>query len=75
MPDDFVMSLRGHGMQAHDESFILLVGNQVDLGAEQLSDQRAGIVEPFELLASKLRKGCFSAISDELDGVDEVLFL
>ena len=69
------MSLGGHGVQAPGESFILLVGNQVDFGAEELSDQRAGIVEPFELLAGKLREGCFSPISDELDRVDEVFFL
>ena len=69
------MSLGGQGVQAHGESFILLVGNQVDFGAEELSDQRAGIVEPFELLAGKLREGCFSPISDELDRVDEVFFL
>ena len=62
-------------MQAHGESFILLVGNQVDFGAEELSDQRAGIVEAFKLLACKLREGCFGPISDELDGVDEVFFL
>ena len=69
------MSLGGHGVQAHGESFILLVGNQVDFGAEELSDQRAGIVEPFELLPGKLREGCFSPISDGLDRVDEVFFL
>ena len=69
------MSLGGHWMQAHGESLILLVGNQVDLGAEELSDQRAGIVESFELLAGKLRESRFSPISDELDGVDEVFFL
>ena len=69
------MSLGAQGMQAHGESFILLVGNQVDFGTEELSDQRAGIIEPFELLAGKLRKGCFSPISDELDRVDEVFFL
>jgi hypothetical protein len=74
VPDDFVMSLGGQGMQARGECFILLVGNQVDLGAEELSDQRAGIVEAFEFLAGKLREGCFSPISDELDGVDEVFF-
>jgi hypothetical protein len=37
--DDFVMSLGGHRVQAHGESFILLVGNKVDLGAEELSNQ------------------------------------
>jgi hypothetical protein len=37
--DDFVMSLGGHWVQAHGESFILLVGNKVDFGAEELSNQ------------------------------------
>ena len=69
------MSLGGQGVQAHVESFILLVGNQDNFGAEELSDQRARIVESFELLAGKLREGCFSPISDELDRVDEVFFL
>ena len=59
MADDFVMSLGGQGVQAHGESFILLVGNQVDFGAEELSDQRAGIVEPFELLAGQAARGLF----------------
>ena len=43
--DDFVMSLGGHWVQAHGESFILLVGNKVDFGAEELSNQGAGIVD------------------------------
>jgi len=33
------MSLGAHGVQVHGESFILLVGNKVDFGAEELSDQ------------------------------------
>jgi hypothetical protein len=37
--NDFVMSLGGRWMQAHGRSFILLVGNKVDFGAEELSDQ------------------------------------
>jgi len=37
--NDIVMSLGGHWMQAHGRSFILLVGNKVDFGAEELSDQ------------------------------------
>jgi hypothetical protein len=65
------VSLGAHWVQAHGESFILLVGNKVDFGAEELSNQGAGIVEPFDLFAGKLREGCFSPISDELDSVDE----
>ena len=38
------MRLGGHGVQAHGESLFLLVGNKVDFGAEELSDQRAGRV-------------------------------
>jgi hypothetical protein len=59
------MSLGTHWVQAHGESFILLVGNKVDFGAEELSNQGAGIVEPFDHFAGKLREGCFSPISDE----------
>ena len=75
MADDFVMSLGGQGVQAHGEGFILLVGNQVNFCAEELSNQLTGIIEAFELFAGKLREGGFSPISDELDGVDEVFFL
>ena len=33
------MSLGGRRVQAHGKSFILLVGNKVDFGPEELSDQ------------------------------------
>ena len=46
-----------------------MVGNKVDFGAEELSNQRAGIIEALDLLAGKLREGCFSPISDEFDRV------
>ena len=75
MADDFVMSFGAHRVQMHGQRFILLVGNKIDFGAEELSNQGAGIVEAFDLLAGKLREGCFSPISDELDRVDEVFFL
>jgi hypothetical protein len=75
MADDFVMSFGAHRVQMHGQRFILLVGNKIDFGAEELSNQGAGIVEAFDLLPGKLRKGCFSPISDELDRVDEVFFL
>ena len=68
------MSFGAHRVQMHGQSFILLVGNKIDFGAEELSNQGAGIVEAFDLLARKLGEGCFSPISDEFDGVDEMLF-
>jgi len=37
--DDFVMRLGAHWVQTYGKSFILLVGNKVDLGAEELSNQ------------------------------------
>jgi hypothetical protein len=37
--DDFVMSMGGQGVQAHGEGFILLVGNEVNFGAQELSNQ------------------------------------
>ena len=33
------MSLGGHWVQVYSERFILLVGNKVDFGAKELSDQ------------------------------------
>jgi hypothetical protein len=53
------MSLGGHWVQAHGESFILLVGHKVDFGAEELSNQGASLIEAFDLLAGKLREGPF----------------
>lgn len=50
-------------MQSYGESLILLVGNKVDFGPEELSAQRAGIIEAFELLAGKLREDYFSPIT------------
>ena len=75
MADDFVLTLGGHRVQAHRESFIFLVGNQVDFGAKDLSNQGTSLIEAFDFLAGQLCESCFSPISDELDGVDEVLFL
>ena len=75
MADDFVTSFGAHRVQTHGQSFILLVGKEVDFGAEELSNQGAGVIEAFDLVAGKLGEGCFSPISDELDRVDEVFFL
>ncbi len=33
------MCLGAHWVQTHGQSFILLVGNEVDFGAEELSNQ------------------------------------
>ena len=49
------MSFGAHWVQTHGKSFILLVGNKIDFGAEKLSNQGTGIVEAFDLLAGKLR--------------------
>ena len=69
------MSLGAHWVQSDGESFIEAIGNEVDLGTKELSDQGAGIVEAFDFLASELDQGRLSSISDEFDSVDEVLFL
>jgi hypothetical protein len=37
--DDFVLTVGDHGVEAHRESFILRVGNEVDFGAKDLSNQ------------------------------------
>ena len=74
MADDFVLSFGAHRVQTHSQSFILLVGKEVDFGAEELSNQGAGVIEAFDLISGKLGEGRFSPISDEFDGVDEVLF-
>jgi len=74
MANDFIMGLGGHGVQSDGESFIKGIGKEVDLGSKELSDQRAGIIEAFDLLAGKFCKGRFSPLSDEFDGVDEVFF-
>ena len=74
MANDFIMGLGGHGVQSDGESFLEAVGKQVDLGAKELSDQRAGVIEAFDLLAGEFCKGRFSPVSDEFDGVDEVFF-
>jgi hypothetical protein len=50
-------------------------GGGRERGPKELSDQGAGIVETFDLLAGKLCEGRFSPISDEFDGVEEVFFL
>jgi hypothetical protein len=75
MANDFVMSLGAHRVQSDGQSFMEAVGKEVDLGPKELSDQGAGIVETFDLLAGKLCEGRFSPISDEFDGVEEVFFL
>ena len=59
MADDFVLSLGAHRVQTHGQGFILLVGNKIDFGAEELSNQGAGIVEAFDLLAGKAARGPF----------------
>ena len=48
MADDFVLALGGGGVQAHREGFILLVGNKVDFGAKDLSNQGTGFIEAFD---------------------------
>ena len=75
MADDFIVSLGAHRVQSDGESFIEAVGKEVDLGPKELSDQGAGIIETFDLLAGKFCESRFSPISDEFDGVDEVFFL
>ena len=61
---------------ANARSEFYFAGREQDrLRWEELSNQGTGIVEAFDLLAGKLRKGCFSPISNELDRVDEVFFL
>ena len=72
--DDFVLSFGAHRVQTYSQSFILLVGKEVDFGAEELSNHRAGVIEAFDLVAGKLGEGRFRPISDEFDGVDEMLF-
>ena len=57
MADDFVMRLGTHGVQSDDESFMEAVGKEVDLGPKKLSDQGAGLIEAFDLLAGKLCEG------------------
>ena len=63
MADDFVLALGGHGVQAYRESFILLVGNKVDFGAKDLSNQGTSLIEAFDFLAGQLCEGCFSPIT------------
>jgi hypothetical protein len=36
-------------VQTHSQSFILLIGKEVDFGAEELSNQGTGVVEAFDL--------------------------
>ena len=64
MADDFIVSLGAHRVQSDGESFIEAVGKEVDLGPKELSDQGAGIIEAFDLLAGKFCESRFSAISE-----------
>ena len=61
------MRLGAHWVQTHGKSFDLLVGNKINFGAEELSNQGAGIIEAFDLLAGNLGEGRFSPISDEMN--------
>ena len=69
------MNFGSKRMQAHRQGFVLLVGNQIDFGAEQLANEGPGIIEAMHFLPSKLGQGGFGPISNELDGIEEVFFL
>ena len=49
------------------------VGAQVDAGGEEGAHKASGVVGAAEGFAGELHEGCFGAVGDELDSVDEVL--
>ena len=49
------------------------VRGKVGLGIEDLSEQSAGIVGSSDMFAKELCHAGFGAISDHLDGIDEML--
>ena len=51
------------------------IGQDIDLGAVDGTQQAAGIVMTRHLLADNLHHGCLSAVGDHLDGVEEMLAL
>lgn len=46
---------------------------QVDAGGKEAAHERAGVVAAAQGLASELDNGGFGAVSDEFEGVEEVL--
>ena len=69
------MNFGSKRMQAHRKGFVLLVGNEIDFGVEQLANEGPGIIEAVHFLASQLGQGCFGPVSNEFDRIKEVFFL
>jgi hypothetical protein len=69
------MNFGGERMQTHRKGFVLLVGNEIDFGVEQLANEGMSIIEAVHFLPSKLGQGCFGPVSNELDRIEEVFFL
>ena len=74
MADGLIVDVRAEGVQSHRERFVYLIGNEIGFGAVELTHQSAGVLETMHLFASDLCHGALSAVGDQLDGVDEVLF-
>ena len=51
-------------MQAHRKGFVLLLGNEIDFGVEQLANEGTSFIEAVHFLPSQLGQGCFSPISN-----------
>jgi len=75
MSEGIVGGLVGKRVEADGECRGLRIGQDIDLGAVDGTQQAAGIVMTCHLLADNLHHGCLSAVGDHLDGVEEMLAL
>ena len=75
MRDGLVVSIVGEMMEVHGEGLVGMIWNEGGLGAIELAQEGSGGVLAVDFLTEDVGHGCFCAVGDELDGVNEVFFI